>query len=403
MLESAQTDVVLQATKDKSLQKALSLAKFNSLLDQSLAHIHHFDKFEEDKLVANQFLENEGIIRESGSVDKINDAFRQMLGDPLEDLKGDPTSNPLSAFRDFTSNQNNVIGLIKKGLREYKVQWSKEAQDEFENFRQKNAGGESKMSFEELIKILLAKNLVEEAKALHNLLHLLNNARHFENKNKMNANNLGIAIAPSIAIFFGNHLAIDSATQSFLSVHSHAQLAAGRERLHEAMQSNYFSKTFSATNPEVAAKMAKQYDDNKKYPPIVKPVVFLGFKLPMWLSKIIRALAPKSPTEQSKRPSLHEAVESKVSTQAMAHEELGSMPVGVPVVAVEKEVKVETSKVEPSKRKEFLSKHRKVQQKDLDEGLEKFPFAARKMSVTNKLQNIEAKKSNHKKKPTRKT
>ncbi len=285
MLHHQEPDVVLQATSGKSLKKASKLEKFNHVLSQALTHFAALDRYDENGvLIGNKAFEEEGIFRVSGAQTQIQDVFRKMLGEAPNDLAGDPTATLLSGFENFIINEHNIIGLIKYGLRNFQIQWSKEAQGEFEAFRQSN-DGKNKMSFQVLIDNMLKKGLHEEAKALHNLLHLCHRVNSFEARNKMSDSNIGIAIAPSIALFFKNNLAIDQPTQAGLP---EEQLEAGRARFIEAMKDPYFSKSYSAQNPQVAVNMAKRYEDNKKYPPIVKPVVVFGIKLPMWLSKVIR-------------------------------------------------------------------------------------------------------------------
>ena len=102
-------------------------------------------------------------MRISGNATQMQGMYEKMFGDPPQDLKGDPSAYPLSSFSDIVSNEHNIVGLLKKGLRDYQIHWSQEAQEEFENFRQNNEvkGNENvkTMSFETLIDNLIQKRI----------------------------------------------------------------------------------------------------------------------------------------------------------------------------------------------------------------------------------------------------
>ncbi|MGD9591539.1 MAG: Rho GTPase-activating protein [Candidatus Berkiella sp.] len=406
MLQTLDDDVVLKATSEVSLKKASKIAKFNSVLDQALLHIRE----------SPTFLKEEGIIRISGSKTEIDSAFEKMLGKPTADLSGDPSQNPLSSLGDFTSNPHNVIGLLKKCLRDYPIHWSKEAQEEFEKFRQSNQSEkeeENKMSFEQLIDNLIARKLYDEAKVLHNILHLCYQASLQGEANKMPASNLFLALGPSIGQCFD--LALDPSSVAFgLSKHPLSQHKGGQAQFLKAMkqENTYFSKPFFAARPDIANEMAKEYEDKKKYPPLVKPVVFLGIKLPTWMSRIIRAFKRNKPKEDQKERQAKEPSPSPQNVESPASvndQKDNQQPLSPTIEAAMQAAKsVDHSQQEEKSQQNTKHKHhdhdkrrRKpitVRRSDVSQdpglrkGLEQKPFKERKASVLERLEESDKRK-----------
>lgn len=232
-----------------SLEKASFLQKHNCILDQAISHIRSFDK----PNGGNIFLESEGVLRLSGSKEKIEAHYKKMVSDPNAATF---TSNDL-----LIKDDNNIVGIVKMTLKEISVPWSEGARKAFSTFVDN-----PKMSYEELVEQIAKEGSLEEAKALHNILYLCHEVCAHSDNNKMIASNIQIAIGPSIAIFLKQRVPLDPAGQ--MNIYSEEQLKSGLARFTNAIskENPYFSKTFSEMNPEMAANLRDEYI--KKFPPI---------------------------------------------------------------------------------------------------------------------------------------
>ena len=99
------------------------------------------------------------------------------------------------------------------------------------------------------------------------------------------------------------------------------QLDAGKNRLMEAMENDYFSKTFSQQNPAIAVSIAKQYEDNIKYPPFQKPVTIFGVKLPKWISNVVRFFFPSNVVQAQPKTSIPFAPTQKSQPAILLNED----------------------------------------------------------------------------------
>jgi hypothetical protein len=222
------------------LKTANMTEKYNSMLEQVLYHIHSFDA----PNGGNSFLEEEGTLRQSGNQEHMNIMMSGMISDP--------TKNSLEKYKEYTLFTHTVAGLVKKGLREWNVDWSDEANASFKEFLNNPS-----MSFYDLTQDLMKKNAVEEARILHNLLHMCHIVLQHQSKNKMGANNIHTTFAPSLAIFVKQRLALDPSTQA--SAYNIDTLNSGAHRLINAFKDPSFRYDFAKTYPEQQMKLEESY------------------------------------------------------------------------------------------------------------------------------------------------
>lgn len=158
-----------------SFVKATNVEKANVVLDKVI------DQADSDP----DFLKTKGVFRVSASSDKVDSLIAKMNGDPSQ-LSFDDTAGA-------EDKSHIIIGILKRHVLAPNV-WSEDAaailSAEFE---------EDKINLNSVIQKLIAGNHLEEAKMLHNLLHLGNLTVLESESNSMGTSNMSIIFAPWFA------------------------------------------------------------------------------------------------------------------------------------------------------------------------------------------------------------
>ncbi len=173
--------VMLEAQQESvSLKSATPLEKANHVLEKVIQYATG----------PNQtFLNEDGIFRQSGNSAKISEQIKKYE---------DPTMLSFDSpeMSDFIADANNVSGFLKRYLLEEKL-WSDEAAAIFRAELQ-DTSEEKNCDFVKVINELIAKNHLEEAKMLHNVLYLAQLVSLRNNTNQMTLSNMLLVFAPSL-------------------------------------------------------------------------------------------------------------------------------------------------------------------------------------------------------------
>lgn len=228
-----------------SLAQATPLEKTNAVFEKV---IHYATN-------NSAFLENEGVFRLPGAGGTIDAKYPVVLKDP--------TSWSLEEDAEFTIEFSNVTGLLKRFVLT-ENQWSKEAAAilmlELESERELN----NKINLDEVIQELIAKNHLEEAKMLHNALHLCHLIALKSDRNKMPAANMYQTIGPWLATMARGDeatfmkLAIEAAAATG---HKTDPLGLGKTK---PTGEPLYGKTFNESYPEAAQQLAQAHAEIPK-------------------------------------------------------------------------------------------------------------------------------------------
>lgn len=183
----------------KSPRKALqhhasSLEITNHILDQILIHLAN-------EKSRNAFLDTEGLYRKSGEAEKIEAYFNTIKN-----------TYPLKLFADFTDLMEDphvVIGVLKKALQATEFHWPIQAKPlllAFQNIFYENSEAMDPQSLVDLIVSLSSCDVVEEAKLIHNLIHLGYLISSHGSQNKMDPFNMARLIGPALSTMTGHQI-----------------------------------------------------------------------------------------------------------------------------------------------------------------------------------------------------
>lgn len=212
-----------------SLEKGTQLEKANHVLEKVLEHATLND---------NAFLKHEGIFRLAGKATEVDGLYQR--------FHGDPTQLVIENEANFNNDHNNIVDFLKRFLRADNLGWSSEASD---ILKAELSTRSEYFEYEKVIKELIDKNHLEEAKMLHNVLHLMNRASLQTGINKMNPSNLGIVMGPWIVNYMAR---FDNPLEAIA-------VGQNKQNKENPMKIDTFGQSFDQTYPDAAQLIAQRH------------------------------------------------------------------------------------------------------------------------------------------------
>ncbi len=211
------------------------LQKVNQILTQEIAY------FTADAAR----LETDGLLRVQGNDNLVNPIAVQMLDDPL--------AKPLSSFKEIQNEPNDVIGVFKKAVKD-PAGFSPEAIEVIAKLLVED----NTLTSDGIIQALIAQNALEEAKMLHNMLHLGFLVAQKQEKNRMIPSNVAVVLGPWIANITDNPM---MGFNSQLKVNlTHFIEKALKDK------DNKLTQSFDNAYPEQAKILQESYKQSPKTP-----------------------------------------------------------------------------------------------------------------------------------------
>lgn len=214
-----------------SYAKATQLEKANLVLERVLEHATQNN---------SAFLKKEGIFRLAGKVPEVDGLYKKFHGDPSQLV--------IENEAEFRADHNNIVDFLKRFLRADDLGWSSEASAILKNELTTRS---EYFEYENVIRELIEKNHLEEAKMLHNALHLMYLASLQSASNKMNISNLSIVMGPWIINYMAR---FDNPLES---------IAVGNNKSNkdDPMKINSFNQPFDRTHPAAAQSIAARHEE----------------------------------------------------------------------------------------------------------------------------------------------
>lgn len=251
-----------------SYANATHLEKANLMLDKVVEHAMQND---------NAFLKHEGIFRLAGSKDDVDKVYAKYAAEPSELV--------IDKEPEFIKDHNNVVDYLKRFIRTNNLGWSDEASEILKNELMEQG---DYFEYEKVIKVLIAKNHLEEAKMLHNVLHLMRLVSLQSEKNKMNPSNLSIVMGPWIVEYMAK---VDNPLDALT-------IGSNKSNKSDPMKLSSFEQNFDQKYPEVAQKLAERHAEiptrEVKSVAKISPAASLGSQILARFS-VISNLIPKTP------------------------------------------------------------------------------------------------------------
>lgn len=214
-----------------SFAKATQLEKANLVLERVMEHATQNN---------SAFLKKEGIFRLAGKATEVDGLYKK--------FHGDPTRLVIENEAEFNGDHNNIVDFLKRFLRADDLGWSSEASEILKNELTTKS---EHFEYENVIRELIEKNHLEEAKMLHNVLHLMYLASLQSDSNKMNVSNLSIVMGPWIINYMAR---FDNPLES---------IAVGQNKTNkdDPMKINSFNQPFDRTHPVAAQSIAARHEE----------------------------------------------------------------------------------------------------------------------------------------------
>ncbi len=165
-----------------SLKKATHLEKANHVLEKFIQYATH-----QDEAAQLHLLKQEGIFRLSGSSPQIDKLYAK--------IDKDPSTLAFESEEDFVLEPNNVTGFLKRYLLSSNLKWSDAAAAILRAELQRDT---QNYDLAKVIQQLIAANHLEEAKMLHNLLHISRLVSLRAATNKMTVSNMFQTFSPTL-------------------------------------------------------------------------------------------------------------------------------------------------------------------------------------------------------------
>jgi len=328
-----------------SLAKATPLEKTNAVFEKV---IHYATN-------KSAFLENEGIFRLPGAKGDIDAMYVK--------VEQDPSRFVIENEANFILEPNNISGLLKRFALTERL-WSPEASAilmlELESERDQI---DDPMDLNDVIQQLIAKNHLEEAKMLHNALHLCHLVAEKSDRNKMPAANMFQTIGPWLATMARG----DDSTFMKLAIAAAASTQSKSDPMgltkNKPNGELLYSKTFDETYPESAQQLSVMHADIPKrsgkkslfkIPNLFKKAVdwtvntaipavknFFTKTIPSWFGRGSKATAQQPQIESDKfavAPELIAAREQAERARREAQAQAPAVPSNVQDVPLAREV-----------------------------------------------------------------
>lgn len=253
-------------TDDINLSKATTLEKANVVLEKVITHAQN----------SSSFLTAEGIFRQSADGNIVDEMYRKV--DP------DLSRLHLENEKAFTLIDHNVTGLLKRYILSDQMQWSREACALLTNeLHQKLDDRTFDFNFKPIIERLIAENHLEEAKMLHNTLHIGYLVAAKSEKNKMPPSNMFQTFAPWLA-----DMAKDDGLYMMMTLAAKPVSEQNKDAL--GLYNNgapVYAQTFDQTYPDAANKIKAQHANipNRAFTIKGMPEAAAGIKMPRMLTK----------------------------------------------------------------------------------------------------------------------
>lgn len=230
---------MIRMTGETNLSKVTPLVKANTVLEKVIAYSQ----------TVPSFLNVVGIFRQSGDSTYVDEMYSK--------VEGDPERLQLENEQQFCTVEYNVTGLLKRFILDDKMQWSNDAALILHNeLSEKLDSRNFVFNLKSVIDKLIEKNQLEEAKMLHNVLHMAYLVSEKSAKNKMPPSILFQTYAPWLA---GMAKANDGLSM-MLTMASKPVTSQNLDTLGLYKAGNpVYSKTFDQTYPQAAANVAKQH------------------------------------------------------------------------------------------------------------------------------------------------
>lgn len=225
-------------TDEINLSNATPLEKANVVLDKVIAYSTN----------SPTFLDAVGIFRQSGDGNIVDGMYRKVDAD-LSRLR-------LENENDYTRVEHNVTGLLKRYILSDQMQWSSEAAAILANeLHQKLDDRTFDFDFKPVIEKLIAENHLEEAKMLHNTLHMGYLVAAKSEKNKMTPANMFQTFAPWLAGMSKDESLYMMMTLAAKPVSDQNKDALGLYKNGAPV----YGQTFDQTFPDAALKIKEQH------------------------------------------------------------------------------------------------------------------------------------------------
>lgn len=231
-----------------SLKKATHLEKANHVLEKFIQYATH-----QDESAQLHLLNQEGIFRLSGSSPQIDKLYAK--------IDKDPSTLAFEREKDFVLEPNNVTGFLKRYLLSSNLKWSNDAAAILRAELQRDT---QNYDLAKVIQQLIAANHLEEAKMLHNLLHISWLVSLRAATNKMTVSNMFQTFSPTLVNLAqgDNSLAGRLALGAIVATNNNID-SMGLTTVNADGQAT-FGKTFSETYPmytaQINQKLKEKYD-----------------------------------------------------------------------------------------------------------------------------------------------
>ncbi|MBI2792900.1 MAG: hypothetical protein HYX61_13200 [Gammaproteobacteria bacterium] len=273
------------AVTEISFAEASPLQKSNQIIEQGLSVIHNAGN--PNSPGVNSILSVNGIFRQSSKEMETAAFYAKM--------KKDPTANSLVNSGSFKDDGMQVAGVLKKAMTDVPVWEGRPLEILLENLdidpvtKEK---GNKPIDLKNCIEELIQAGYMEEAKLLHNLMHVSYLVVVNSEKNKATAYNMAAQFfAPQLdRIINVNPNTMEEAAKMGLSAYARSAkttediLGINRTESTKNGEEKSFAQTFDQKYPKAANELAHQYKS------ISQPVKIFGIKMPKFIGNAIKKL-----------------------------------------------------------------------------------------------------------------